>query len=118
MHKLVNCKKRLNKFLVVVSILLVSAVVFEIVARIVMANEQYVEEAEQFLRSSSRVKEKYGEISNVRVAKLTSVSATPTSSPYKMITFYISGDESGVEEVIISLPNEPSADDSLSMRFR
>lgn len=111
-------KNRLRKPILVFAILLVSAVAFEAVVKNVIANDPDVELAEEFLRSSSQVKEKYGKIDNIGVAKLTSVSATPTASPYKIISFYISGEESGAEEVIVYLTDEGSVDDTKSIRFR
>lgn len=110
--------KHFSKLLLVISILVISAVLFEVVFKIVIGRNQYVETAENFLRSSSKVKEKYGEIYTVGVTKLTSVSATPSSRPYKIIAFYISGEESGVEEVVVYPSGDNSGDDSISIHFR
>lgn len=81
----------LKRFLRWFGYLLVASVAMYLATHFVLSSDQSRPAIERFLASNEKIITQLGEIKEIELVKKVSVSATDSSSPYRLYTFVVSG---------------------------
>lgn len=89
--------------------LVIGSIVMYLITDFVLNTDNSKQAIEQFISGNEEVVAKVGNVKEIELIKKVSVSATETSSPYRLYTFLIDGDK-GKATVVVQVEQTDQAD--------
>lgn len=90
----------INSFKKFAALVVASSIVMYLITTYVFHSDKAISAVKKFVASNKEVVAQAGEVKKVELIKRVSVSATETSSPYRLYTFLIDGNKSKATVVV------------------